>query len=62
MKKKKIKRELKILQNVCGGPNIVKLLDYVRDPQSKAPSLVFEYVDNLDFKQLYRTFTDYDIR
>lgn len=62
VKKKKIKRELKILQNVCGGPNIIKLLDYVRDPQSKTPSLIFEYVNNLDFKELYKTFTSYDIR
>jgi len=31
VKKKKIKREIKILQNLCGGPNIVKLLDVVRD-------------------------------
>jgi casein kinase II subunit alpha len=62
VKKKKIKRELKILQNVCGGPNIVKLLDYVRDPQSKTPSLIFEYVNNVDFKQLYPTFSDFDVR
>jgi len=62
VKKKKIKRELKILQNVCGGPNIVRLLDHVRDPQSKTPSLIFEYVNNVDFKQLYPTFTDYDVR
>lgn len=62
VKKKKIKREIKILQNLCGGPNIVKLLDIVRDPQSKTPSLVFEYVNNTDFKVLYPTLTDYDIR
>lgn len=62
VKKKKIKRELKILQNVCAGPNIVRLLDYVRDHQSKTPSLIFEYINNVDFKQLYPTFTDYDIR
>ncbi|KAH9535796.1 hypothetical protein CY35_17G072500 [Sphagnum magellanicum] len=62
VKKKKIKREIKILQNLCGGPNIVKLLDIVRDQQSKTPSLVFEYVNNTDFKVLYPTLTDYDIR
>lgn len=50
VKKKKIKREIKILQNLCGGPNIIKLLDIVREPQSKTPSLVFEYVNNTDFK------------
>lgn len=33
VKKKKIKREIKILQNLSGGPNIVALLDVVRDGQ-----------------------------
>nr|CAB3493125.1 unnamed protein product [Digitaria exilis] len=62
VKKKKIKREIKILQNLCGGPNIIKLLDIVRDQHSKTPSLIFEYVNNTDFKVLYPTLTDYDIR
>lgn len=57
-----IKREIKILQNLCGGPNIIKLLDIVRDQHSKTPSLIFEYVNNTDFKLLYPTLTDYDIR
>jgi casein kinase II subunit alpha len=57
-----IKREIKILLNLFGGPNIVKLLNIVRDQQSKTPSLVFEYVNSTDFKVLYPTFTDYDIR
>ena len=29
----------RILQSLYGGPNIVRLLDVVRDPQSKTPSL-----------------------
>ncbi|CAI5522618.1 unnamed protein product [Closterium sp. Naga37s-1] len=62
VKKKKIKREIKILQNLCGGPNIIRLLDIVRDPQSKTPSLIFEFVNNTDFKVLYPTLSDYDIR
>ena len=62
VKKKKIRREIKILQNLCGGPNIIKLLDIVRDPQSKTPSLIFEHVNNTDFKQLYPTLSDQDIR
>jgi hypothetical protein len=37
---------VKILQNVCGGTNVITLLDVVRDPVSKTPSLVFEHVDN----------------
>jgi serine/threonine protein kinase len=47
---------------LCGGTNIIQLLDVVRDPQSKTPSLVFEYINNNDFKVLYPTLTDYDIR
>lgn len=30
VKKKKIKREIKILQNLAGGTNIIRLLDIVR--------------------------------
>ncbi|KAI7870330.1 kinase-like domain-containing protein [Spinellus fusiger] len=62
VKKKKIKREIKILQNLNGGPNIINLLDIVRDPQSRTPSLVFEYVNNTEFKILYPRFSDYDVR
>ncbi|KAJ3512332.1 hypothetical protein NMY22_g15366 [Coprinellus aureogranulatus] len=62
VKKKKIKREIKILQNLAGGPNIVALLDVVRDPASKIPSLITEYVHNIDFKTLYPRFTDMDVR
>ncbi|XP_065064480.1 casein kinase II subunit alpha-like [Rhopilema esculentum] len=62
VKKKKIKREIKILENLRGGPNIITLLDVVKDPVSRTPALIFEYVNNTDFKQLYQTFTDFDIR
>nr|XP_026689348.1 casein kinase 2 alpha subunit isoform X1 [Ciona intestinalis] len=81
VKTKKIKREIKILQNLRGGgPNIITLLDIVKDPVvmgqftlvnsfirnscllSRTPALVFEHVNNIDFKQLYQTLTDYDIR
>jgi casein kinase II subunit alpha len=62
VKKKKIKREIKILQNLVGGTNVVALLDVVRDPVSKFPSLVTEYVENVDFKELYPRFDDFDVR
>ncbi|UKJ89882.2 non-specific serine/threonine protein kinase [Theileria orientalis] len=62
VKKKKIKREIKILQNLRGGPNIIELLDIVKDPQSRIPSLVFELVKNTDYKVLYPTFTIMDIK
>jgi len=62
VKKKKIKREIKILQNLSGGCNIIRLLDVTLDAQSKTPSIIFEKVNNIEFKILYPTFTDYDIR
>lgn len=34
----------------------------VKDPVSRIPALIFEHVNNTDFKQLYQTLTDYDIR
>jgi len=40
VRQRKIKREIKILQNLRGGPNVIQLLDTVRDPGSKTPSLV----------------------
>ncbi|KAL8194559.1 UNVERIFIED_CONTAM: hypothetical protein K2H54_024702 [Gekko kuhli] len=54
VKKKKIKREVKILENLRGGTNIIKLVDTVKDPVSKTPALVFEYINNTDFKNIYR--------
>ncbi|KAI8826993.1 Pkinase-domain-containing protein [Fimicolochytrium jonesii] len=62
VKKKKIKREIKILQTLAGGPNVVGLLDVVRDPQSKTPALIFEHVNNTDFKTLYPKLTDLEVR
>ncbi len=62
VKKKKIKREIKILQNLAGGPNVIALLDVVRVPSSKIPSLVMECIQNVDFKVLYQRLTDFDVR
>ncbi|KAM0746413.1 Pkinase-domain-containing protein [Meredithblackwellia eburnea MCA 4105] len=62
IKKKKVKRELKVLINLRGGENIIELLDVVRDPHSKTPAIIFEHVNNLDSKILYPKFTDNDVR
>lgn len=62
VRKKKIKREIKILENLKGGTNIIELLDTVRDPISKTCSLIFEFVDASDFKVLFPTLLDIDIR
>lgn len=62
VKKNKIKREIKILENLRGGINIITLKDIVKDEITKIPALVFEHVNNTDFKQLYPILTDLDIR
>lgn len=62
VKLKKIYREIKILKNLTGGPNVVKLFDVVQDQTSKIPALVFERVNNVDFRILYPKFTIEDIQ
>jgi len=64
VKKTKIRREIKILQTISGGVNIIDLYDVVRDPLTKTPALIMEFVDtgDVDFRTLYKTFTDFDIR
>lgn len=57
----KIYREIKILQTLYGGPNIVKLYDVLRDQKTKTPCLVFEYIPNLETKQLNYQLNKYDI-
>jgi casein kinase II subunit alpha len=58
----KIYREIKILQTLFGGPNIVRLYDVVRDPGSKTPSLIYEHIPNLESKILFPRLTDIDVR
>ena len=60
--KKKINREIKILQNLKNGPNVVKLVDVVKDPSSKSPCIITEWIDNIDYKKLFPILTDEDIR
>ena len=62
IKQERIQREVKILQNLVGGPNIIKLLDCVRDKNSKLTALVFEYIANTNYKTLFPTLADMDIR
>lgn len=58
----KIKREIKILELLRGGVNIIKLQAIVKDEITKVPALIFEYVNNTHFKKLYQILTDLDIR
>jgi len=57
----KVLREISVLQELCGGPNIITLLDVVSDTQSKTTSLVFEHVESFPFKTLYPSFSRDDV-
>lgn len=77
---KKIKREIKVLRNLTGGPNIVALLDVVLDGKpcqlrlrlasaqnpclasGRYHSLVMEYIENIEWKQLFPRLTESDIK
>jgi casein kinase II subunit alpha len=62
VKEKRLAREVLILQNLCGVPNVISLYDMVLDEETGTPALVFEAVNNTDHKELYPTFTDMDVR
>ncbi|XP_053990131.1 uncharacterized protein LOC128882536 [Hylaeus volcanicus] len=62
VRQKKINKEIKVLRNLQGGPNIVNLLDVVKDPDTRTRSLIFEHINNKDFKTFYPTLTDLEIR
>lgn len=62
---KKIRREITILQNLCGGPNVVRLLDVVMVEQENTPVLVTENIEPADnFRTLMNSgsLTSFDMR
>ncbi|KII92107.1 hypothetical protein PLICRDRAFT_50535 [Plicaturopsis crispa FD-325 SS-3] len=59
---RKIKREIKVLRNLTGGPNIVALIDVVRDPSKRYHSLIMEHVDSAEWKTMFPRLTEVDIK
>merc|ERR1711916_409343 len=41
---------------------VLKVLDVVRDPETKSPAVVFEYIDAIDFKTYFPTMPDLEVR
>lgn len=62
VKAEKIYREIKILQTLYGGPNIVKLCDLLKEKKSKTPCFVYEYMPCTETKVLSPTLSDLDVR
>ncbi|VUC28478.1 unnamed protein product [Clonostachys rosea] len=57
-----IRREIKVLEALRGGVNIITLLDIVTGDQDRPTSLVFELADHVDFRSLYPRFSSADVR
>ncbi|KAH0812088.1 hypothetical protein GEV33_010701 [Tenebrio molitor] len=63
IKKPKIKREIKILEHLKNGPNIINLYATVTVPSTGLHALIFESTsNNEDFKEVYLKLNDADIR
>lgn len=62
VKKKKVRREVAILNLLKGHSNIVNLLEVIIDPSSKTPALIYEKVNNIDFRVLFPKLNLQDIK
>lgn len=51
-----------VMQSLCGGPNIIKLYDLVKEGEEGLPAIVIEYVNFTDHRTLYPTFTPRDVK
>ncbi|PSC69411.1 CMGC CK2 kinase Cka1 [Micractinium conductrix] len=61
IEERKVKREIRALQALQGGPNIVGLLGVVRDDEG-AMGIVQERVRNVEYSRLYPQLDDADLR
>lgn len=62
VKLKKIVREIKILKVLNGGVNIINLLGVTYNEPLQITALIFERIHSEDFKRIYLTLTEYEIR
>ena len=62
VKKSKMKREIKILKALNSHPGIIELKDVVRDPASRTVCIIFDYLENVEFRSLIPAMGDQDIR
>ncbi|KAK8884259.1 hypothetical protein M9Y10_043367 [Tritrichomonas musculus] len=58
----RVRRELRILTLLQGGPNILELWEIVIDPVNGIPSMIMGYVDNKEWHKLYEEMKLDDIR
>lgn len=59
--KSKLQKEIKMLMHIRGGPNVVRLIECVKEPSSGRKLLVFERVNYVKANDLYPTLSPYDV-
>jgi casein kinase II subunit alpha len=59
---KRIRREILILKDLKDGPNIIPLLDVIKDQKEGNPTLVFPYINSKNWKVEYPTFDLHEIK
>lgn len=62
VKSEKIYREIKILQILYGGPNIVLLTDLVKEPVSRIPCFIYEWIPTTESKHMFTRLSDFECR
>lgn len=62
VRKSKIMREIKILETIRGGINCINLHSVCQDNMSKTICLVFEFVCETNFKEIFLKLSDEDTR
>lgn len=60
----KMLREILLLQTVCGGPNIMKVYDVIRESTEGHPALILEYVQSSDAEvdAVYQSLSPADVQ
>ena len=58
----RVKREIKIIQDLSEGPNMLHILDMARNNSNGAIAIVTEYVNNTYYRDLFPSLDDYDVR
>ncbi|KAJ1565745.1 Casein kinase II subunit alpha', partial [Cladochytrium tenue] len=61
-KSRKFKREVLVLRNLHGGPNIVELRDCYLDRENSEPAIVFLRCGNVNWREYYPTLTYDDVK
>ena len=63
-KDRRVRREIKILKALKGGPNIVEYHAAVKDPETENPAFVTEFIDmdGMKLRKVKKSFNEEDIR